>query len=86
MFPLTIAELPQSFFFARSKFLPVFATSGNPAISLPLYWSEEGLPIGVQFVASIADEAILFQLATLIEEAFPWRDRRPPIHVRRSPS
>jgi amidase len=66
---------------AIDAFLPVFNSTGNPAISLPLHWSEDGLPVGVQFVAPFGDEATLFELAAFFEEAAPWRHRRPPIHV-----
>lgn len=51
--------------------------TGQPAISLPLHWNDDGLPIGVQFVASFGDEATLFRLAARLEEARPWRGRRP---------
>ncbi len=66
---------------AIDAFLPVFNSTGNPAISLPLHWSEDGLPVGVQFVAPFGDEATLIELAAFFEEAAPWRHRRPPIHV-----
>jgi amidase len=56
-----------------------FNISGQPAISLPLHWSEDGLPIGVQFVARYADEAALFRLAAQLEKARPWIDHKPPI-------
>ena len=52
--------------------------TGQPSISLPLGWAG-GLPIGVQFTARYADEALLFRLAAQIEEARPWIDRLPPI-------
>jgi amidase len=64
------------------SFLGVFNASGNPAISLPLSWSQDGLPIGVQFVAPYGDEVALLSLASLFEAAMPWRERQPPIHVR----
>ena len=56
-----------------------FNISGQPAISLPLHWSEDGLPIGVQFAARYADEATLFRLAAQLEKARPWIDRKPPV-------
>jgi amidase len=56
-----------------------FNVSGQPAVSLPLHWSDEGLPIGVQFAAPYADEATLLRLAGQIEKAQPWRQRKPPI-------
>lgn len=53
-------------------------TTGQPSMSLPLYWSD-GLPIGVQFTARYADEALLFRLAAQIERARPWIDHLPPL-------
>jgi Asp-tRNA(Asn)/Glu-tRNA(Gln) amidotransferase A subunit family amidase len=60
-------------------FTPLFNVTGQPAISLPLAWSEAGLPIGVQLAARFGDEATLLRLAARLEEARPWSERRPPI-------
>lgn len=68
---------------AIDSFMAVFNTSGHPAISLPVHWTSTGLPVGVQFAARFADETTLFQVASLFEQALPWRDRRPPVHVAR---
>lgn len=57
-----------------------FNASGNPAASVPLWWNEAGLPIGVQFVAPYGDEARLIRLGSALEEAQPWFDRRAPVH------
>ena len=62
-------------------FTSVFNASGNPAASVPLHWNEDGLPIGVQFVAPYGDEAALFRIASALEEAAPWAHRCPPIHA-----
>jgi amidase len=53
--------------------------TGQPAINLPLNWSSDGLPIGVQFVARSGDEMTLLKLAAEIEKASPWAGRRPNI-------
>jgi len=53
--------------------------TGQPAISLPLGQSSEGLPIGVQLVARYGDEATLFRLAAQLEEALPWALHHPSL-------
>lgn len=52
--------------------------TGRPAISLPLHWTADGLPLGVQFVAPLAGEALLIALAGQLEQALPWSDRVAP--------
>ena len=63
------------------SFLPVFNTTGQPAISLPLHQSPEGLPIGMQLVGGAGQEALLLSLAASLEQALPWAHRRPPAYV-----
>jgi amidase len=58
---------------------PVYNISGQPAISLPLHWNREGLPIGVMFGARYGDEATLIALAGQLEQARPWISRKPPL-------
>ncbi len=60
-------------------FTPPFNVTGQPAISLPLHWSEAGLPIGVQFAGRLGDEETLLALAGELERAAPWARRRPPV-------
>ncbi|MEO8925896.1 MAG: amidase family protein [Caulobacteraceae bacterium] len=60
-------------------YTPPFNASGQPSISLPLAWSDGGLPIGMMFTARYADEATLFRLAGQLEKEAPWKDRRPGI-------
>jgi amidase len=63
--------------FDYGPFTAMFNVTGQPAISLPLGESETGLPIGVQVVAPYGREDLLFQIAAQLEEAMPWRGRRP---------
>ena len=60
-------------------FTPLCNFTGQPAMSAPLYWSDDGLPIGTHFVGRYADEATLFRLAAQLEQARPWARRRPPV-------
>lgn len=62
-----------------TPFTPVFNASGQPGISLPLYQGEDGLPLGVQIVGRPAGEAALLALASQLEVAAPWVERRAPV-------
>jgi Asp-tRNA(Asn)/Glu-tRNA(Gln) amidotransferase A subunit family amidase len=62
-----------------SPFTAVFNMSGNPAMSVPLHWNKEGLPIGTQFAGRFGDELTLLQLAAQLEHAAPWAARRPAL-------
>jgi amidase len=61
-----------------TPFTSVANLTGLPASSMPLHWSDQGLPIGVQAIGPPAGDALLLQLAAQVEEAQPWADRRPP--------
>lgn len=63
------------------QFTVPFNISGQPAISLPLFWNDDGLPIGVQLVAAYGREDVLLRVASQLEQAQPWADRRPPVHA-----
>ena len=62
-----------------TPFTAIANLTGQPAVSLPLHWNDEGLPIGVQAIGHPAGEAQLLRLAAQLEEARPWREQRPPI-------
>src|SRR6185312_16405939 len=62
-----------------TTFLAIINASGQPAANVPLYWAEDGLPIGVQLVGRFGAEATLLRLSAQLEGIAPWRDRRPSL-------
>jgi amidase len=58
---------------------PLFNVTGQPAMSVPLHWNAQGLPIGTQVVARLGEEEVLFRVAGQLERARPWAGRRPPL-------
>jgi amidase len=69
--------------FERQKlftpFTAAYNLSGQPAVSLPLHWNADGLPIGVMLAGRIGEESTLISLSAQIEKAAPWQDKRPPL-------
>jgi amidase len=62
-------------------FTEPFNVTGQPTISLPLHWTPEGLPVGVQLVAAIGREDLLLSAASQLEREVPWSARLPPVHA-----
>jgi len=67
--------------FRYIAFTPQQNLSGQPAITLPLHTSDDGLPIGVQLATRFGEEALLIRIASQLEVARPWANRLPPVHV-----
>jgi amidase len=73
---------PAENFERQKKFTPwtaLYNISGQPAVNVPLHWTDAGLPIGVMLAAPIGDEATLISLSAQLEAARPWKDRHPAI-------
>jgi amidase len=83
-FAATRDEPLKGFFRAAdfTPFTPLCNITGQPAMSVPLYWNADGLPIGTHFVGRFGDEATLFRLAAQLESARPWAGRWPPLSIR----
>lgn len=85
--PLRLGEIDQNAgwdelienLFTYVAFTPIANFTGNPAMSVPTYWTPSGLPIGAHFMGPYGDEARMLSLAGQLERARPWFDRRPPV-------
>jgi len=65
--------------YAFTPYTPLFNVTGQPSASVPLHWNAEGLPIGTMLTARFGEDARLFRLCAQIEEARPFREKRPPV-------
>lgn len=74
------ADSVASHLFDFMPYTPLANMAGMPAMSVPLTWNDDGLPIGVHFMARFGEEAMLFRLAAQLEAARPWFHRLPPLH------
>jgi amidase len=63
----------------KTPFTQLANLTGQPAMSVPLHWTSDGLPVGVHFMAPFGDEATLFRLAAQLEKAVPWFGKRAPV-------
>lgn len=81
---ITMDNIVEELLAVPCQFMLPHNLMGNPAISLPLAMHTSGLPIGVQLAAKPAEEHVLLGLAAALEQAMPWRDRVPPLHVSKS--
>jgi amidase len=78
---VTMDSLSETIFQPVFQFTLPHNIAGTPAISLPLAMHSSALPIGVQLGTAPAAEHVILQLAAALEEAMPWKDRLPPLHI-----
>lgn len=62
---------------AWAAYTAAFNMTGQPSVNVPLHWTSEGLPVGVQLVGRMFSEELLIGLAAQLEQAEPWHDRKP---------
>lgn len=83
----TAASDPMSAFtrcLPSGAFTAIFNITGQPAVSIPLHWTADGVPVGVQLVAPFGREDLLIRIAAQLEKAAPWAERTPPVFAAAS--
>ena len=73
---------PAENFERQKRFTPftaMYNVTGQPAVNLPLYWTEGGLPIGVMVAGPMGGEGLLISLSAQVEAARPWKDKHSPL-------
>jgi amidase len=81
MAPTTDLDQLSSRIGALTRLVAPFNATGQPAMSLPLHWTPDGLPIGVQLVAAYGREDLLLRLGAQLEASRPWHDRLPQVYA-----
>jgi amidase len=74
-----VVEISVRKIFTFVPFTPLANVTGQPSMNVPLHWNGAGLPVGTMFTGRFGGEATLFRLASQLEQARPWRDKRPPV-------
>jgi amidase len=74
-----VVEMSVRRIFTFVPFTPLANVTGQPSMNVPLHWNAAGLPIGTMFTGRFGDEATLFRLASQLEAARPWKERRPAV-------
>ena len=70
--------------FEASPYTMIANVTGQPSMSLPLHWTDDGLPMGMLFTARLGDEATLFRFAAQLEQGMPWAGRQAPLALAAS--
>jgi amidase len=81
-----VVEMSVRKIFTFVPFTPLANVTGQPSMNVPLHWNAAGLPIGTMFTGRFGDESTLFRLASQLEAARPWKEKRPPVWAGEAPA